>query len=76
MRKFCEKRNRRVCEGDPTICHSGAREVASPESMAMIGRMDSGFALRAPRNDKEVWIVRYFLQRALKPILFVVTIIR
>jgi len=31
----------------------GRDEVASPESITTIGSMDSGLALRAPRNDEE-----------------------
>src|SRR5215207_9455242 len=41
-----------IPEAGYLLRHSGARpKGASPESITTIGSMDSGLALRAPRND-------------------------
>ncbi len=60
----CGESKFRSCPGWKSVRHSGARSCASPESITTIGSMDSGLALRAPRNDTGVCGRRSLMRRA------------
>jgi hypothetical protein len=51
--KFADTRKRDPLAGGNLII-PGHREAMSPESITTTGSMDSGLALRAPRNDARV----------------------